>query len=437
MSVVTRFPPSPTGYFHIGSARTALFNYLLAAHLGGIMSLRFEDTDKARSKKEYEDDILSGLRWLGLTYTKPELFRQSERTPIYKKYLKQLLDSGAAYEAEPGTDDPTKRIVRFKNPGASVTFHDLIRGDVSFETAELKDFVIAKNVDEPLYNFAVVIDDYETGVTHVMRGEDHISNTPRQILMLEALGFPRPQYAHIPLILAPDRSKMSKRHGAVSIDEYRAEGFLPQALVNYLALLGWNPGGERELFTLPELAEKFDIEHVHKGGAIFDIEKLKWFNHEYLKRLPDDEYARTLQDFTNADVTKLPIALIRERARTLKEAADLIASGEYAFISEEPDYKPALLIKGAKTDAATAKKHLEEVESLLVSIPEETFAAENIKQVIFPYATKEGRGAVLWPLRVGLSGREKSPDPFVIASLIGKETTLRRIKAAIAALRKL
>src|SRR3989344_5846621 len=244
MSVVTRFPPSPTGYFHIGSARTALFNYLFATHTGGVMSLRFEDTDKARSKKEYEDDILSGLEWLGLTYTKPEIFRQSERTPIYQKYLKKLLDSGAAYEAEPGTDDPGKKVIRFKNPGTSVTFHDLIRGNVSFETAELKDFVIAKSVDEPLYNFAVVIDDYETGVTHVMRGEDHISNTPRQILMLEALGFKRPEYAHIPLILAPDRSKLSKRHGSVAVSEYKRMGFLPEAFVNYLALLGWNPGTE-------------------------------------------------------------------------------------------------------------------------------------------------------------------------------------------------
>ena len=437
MSVVTRFPPSPTGYFHIGSARTALFNYLFATHMGGVMSLRFEDTDKARSKKEYEDDILSGLAWLGLTYTKPEIFRQSERTPIYQKYLKQLLDSGAAYEAEPGTDDSGKKVIRFKNPGASVTFHDLIRGDVSFETAELKDFVIARNIDEPLYNFAVVVDDYETGVTHVMRGEDHISNTPRQILMLEALGFTRPQYAHIPLILAPDRSKMSKRHGAVSIDEYRAEGYLPQALVNYLALLGWNPGGDQELFTLPELVEKFTIEHVHKGGAIFDVEKLKWFNHEYLKRLPDEEYARMLQDFTKTKVAELPVALIRERARTFREAAELIASGEYSFVSEEPEYKPALLIKGAKTDAATAKRHLQEVETLLVNISDDVFVSENIKNAVFPYATKEGRGAVLWPLRVGLSGRERSPDPFLIASIIGKETTLRRIKAAIAALQKL
>ncbi len=430
-TVVTRFPPSPTGHFHIGSARTALFNYLFATHMGGTMSLRFEDTDKARNKKEYEDDIVSGLEWLGLTYTKPEIFRQSERTALYRKYLKNLLDSGAAYEAEPGTDDPGKKVIRFKNPGTSVTFHDLIRGDVSFETAELKDFVIAKNVDEPLYNFAVVVDDYEIGVTHVIRGEDHISNTPRQILMLEALGFPRPQYAHIPLILAPDRSKMSKRHGAVSVNEYRKMGFLPQALVNYLALLGWNPGGDQELFKLEELVEKFTIEHIHKGGAIFDIEKLKWFNHEYLKRLSGDEYARMLRDFTDANVAELPVALIKERARTFAEAAELVKNGEFQFMSEEISFDASLLVKGAKTDAETAKKHLSTVSGILKELSAEDFSSEKVKDVIFPYATKEGRGSVLWPLRVALSGREKSPDPFIIASLIGKERTLQRIENAV------
>ncbi|HEY4526339.1 MAG TPA: glutamate--tRNA ligase [Candidatus Paceibacterota bacterium] len=429
--IVTRFPPSPTGYFHIGSARTALFNYLFAEHTGGTMSLRFEDTDKARNKKEYEDDIVSGLEWLGLTYTKPDIFRQSERTEIYRKYLRKLIESGAAYEAEAGTDDPAKNVIRFKNPGASVTFRDVIRGDVSFETAELKDFVIAKNIDEPLYNFAVVADDYEIGVTHVIRGEDHISNTPRQILMLEALGFPRPQYAHIPLILAPDRSKMSKRHGAVSLNEYRKMGFVSQALVNYLALLGWNPGGDREIFSLKEIAEIFTIEHIHKGGAIFDVEKLKWFNHEYIKRLSDDDYASRLRDFTDADAAALPIALIKERARTFVEAAELIKNGEFQFMSQNISYEPALLIKGAKTDVSVAKIHLSAVAKLLEGLSSEQFTSDEIKNSIFPYATKEGRGAVLWPLRVALSGREKSPDPFIIASLIGKERTLERITKAM------
>lgn len=279
--IITRFPPSPTGYLHIGGARTALFNYLFTKKNDGIMYLRFEDTDKERSKKEYEDDIFEGLNWLGLTYTLPDIARQSERTEVYKRYFQTLLDKGLAYEAEESKDNPGKKVVRFKNPNKKITFTDLIRKEVTFDTTELGDFVIAKNVDEPLYHLAVVVDDYEMGVTHIIRGEDHISNTPRQILILEALGFERPTYAHIPLILAPDRTKLSKRHGAVSVNEYRKQGIMPQALVNYLALLGWNPGTDQEIFTLDELVKVFDLSRVHKGGAIFDEKKLAWVNRKH------------------------------------------------------------------------------------------------------------------------------------------------------------
>src|SRR3989344_1804142 len=284
--VVTRFPPSPTGYFHIGSARTALFNYLFAKHNGGKMVMRFEDTDRERSKKEFEKDILEGILWLGLEHD-GDVLRQSERTDIYRERLATLIKSGHAYEAEESTTEAGKKVIRFKNPNVRVTFTDLIRGQVSFETAELEDFIIARTMNEPLYNFAVVVDDYDMGITHVIRGEDHISNTQRQILMLEALGCERPVYAHLPLILAPDKSKLSKRHGAVSVNEYRAEGYLPEALVNYLALLGWNPGGQQELFSLQELVRKFDIAQDHKAGAVFDMEKLRWFNREYLDRMSD------------------------------------------------------------------------------------------------------------------------------------------------------
>ena len=208
-------------------------------------------------------------------------------------------------------------------------------------------------------------------------------------------------------------------------------GFVSQALVNYLALLGWNPGGDREIFSLKEIAEIFTIEHIHKGGAIFDVEKLKWFNHEYIKRLSDDDYASRLRDFTDADAAALPIALIKERARTFVEAAELIKNGEFQFMSQNISYEPALLIKGAKTDVSVAKIHLSAVAKLLEGLSSEQFTSDEIKNSIFPYATKEGRGAVLWPLRVALSGREKSPDPFIIASLIGKERTLERITKAM------
>lgn len=427
--VITRYPPSPTGFVHIGSIRTALFNYLFAAHNGGEMVLRFEDTDRERSKAEYEKDILEGLAWVGLTYTTPETPRQSERTAVYQKYIPKLISDGHAYEAEAGKDNPDKKVVRFKNPNKKVTFQDAVRGEVSFDTTELGDFVIARNIDEPLYHLAVVIDDHEMGVTHVIRGEDHISNTPRQILMLEALGFDRPEYAHIPLILAPDKSKLSKRHGAVSVNEYRAQGFIPEALINYLALLGWNPGGERELFTLEELAAEFTLDRVHKAGAVFDIEKLKWFNHEHLKKLSNEEYGRRLQEFSGRAAEASLLPLLKDRAATLKEAAELLDT-EFSFMNGV-SYDPSLLLQGGKITAELASLHLKAVTELLAPIPDEGFTAVQLKDIIWPYATAQGRGFVLWPLRVALSGREKSPDPFTIAGVIGKKETLARVADAI------
>lgn len=229
----------------------------------------------------------------------------------------------------------------------------------------------------------------------------------------------------------PDRSKMSKRKEGSSVRTYRDQGILPEALINYLALLGWNPGTEQELFSIDELIEHFDIGNVNKSGAIFDAEKLRWFNHEYTKKLSVEKYAQMLSDFTDADISTLPIALIKERARTFGEAAELIQNGEYSFAGDTITYDAALLLKGAKTNAETAKIHLTEVLRLLGELSEESFTTEGVKEVIFPYATQEGRGAVLWPLRTALSGREKSPDPFTICSLIGKDMTLRRIADAI------
>jgi len=272
--VAVRMAPSPTGNFHVGGARTALFNFLFARKNNGKFILRIEDTDKERSKKEFEDDIFESLEWLGLKYD--EFYRQSERGEIYKNYVEKMLNNDSVYEAE-------DKVIRFRNPNKKTKFNDLVRGEIEFDTTELKDFVIAKSVDEPLYHLAVVIDDFESGITHVIRGEDHISNTPRQILIQEAIGAPRPLYAHLPLILAQDRSKLSKRkHGeSVSLDYYRHKGYSPEAIINYLALLGWNPGTEQEIFTLEELINVFDLERVHKGGAIFDEKKLAWVNRKH------------------------------------------------------------------------------------------------------------------------------------------------------------
>lgn len=273
-NVVVRIAPSPTGKFHLGSARTALFNFLFARQHGGKFILRIEDTDRDRSKKEFETDIIENLKWLKLDYD--GFYRQSERGELYKKYLKKLIDDGHAYIDE-------ENVIRFKNPNKKVKFSDLIRGEIEFDTTELLDFVIAKSLDEPLYHLAVTVDDHEMGVTHVIRGEDHISNTPRQILIQEAVGAQRPIYAHLPLILAPDRSKLSKRkHGeSVSLDYYREKGISAAAIINYLALLGWNPGTEQEIFTLEELIRVFDLAKVNKAGAMFDEKKLAWVNRKH------------------------------------------------------------------------------------------------------------------------------------------------------------
>src|SRR3989344_795641 len=318
MDIRVRIAPSPTGLLHIGTARTALFNRLFAKKNGGKFILRIEDTDKERSKPEYEKDILEGLKWLGLEWD--EFYKQSERTEIYEKYLKNLLDEGKAYWCFCGKEELERKkeimqkdgrtpkyggkcreiasetaeirrqggepaVIRFKMSEEIVKFSDLIRGEVEFNSALFGDIVIAKNLDTPLYNFSAVLDDGLMKISHIIRGEDHIANTPRQILIQNALGFERPIYVHLPLILNPDRSKLSKRFNETSLNEYRKRGYLPEAIANFMALLGWHPEGDREVFSLSELAEKFEMEKVQKGGAIFNEEKLNWFNGEYIKGL--------------------------------------------------------------------------------------------------------------------------------------------------------
>ncbi len=429
--IVTRFAPSPTGFLHVGGARTALYNYLFARQNAGKFILRIEDTDKERSKKEYEDDILKGLKWLGLGYD--EIYRQSERTEIYKKHLKNLIDSGQAYEAEEN-EGRTGRVIRFKNPNVKISWNDLIRGKIEFDTAELKDFVIAKNAETPLYHLAVVVDDFEMGVTHVIRGEDHISNTPRQMLIGRALGAPEPLYAHIPLILAPDKSKLSKRHGAVSVNEYERLGYEPEALVNFLALIGWNPGGDREIFTLSELVNLFRIEKVQKGGAIFNKEKLDWVNKEHLKLMGPEEKQKRILEFLkdrkiSAENTERLTPVIMDRISRFGEIGEMLKNGEFDYFFAAPEYETEKLLWQKKPDRGAATKHLEKVSEIVSK--EDDFAAENVKKAVWEYAEREGRGEVLWPMRYALSGRDKSPDPFTLAYVLGKKETLSRLKIAV------
>lgn len=448
MSVVTRIAPSPTGFLHFGLARTALFSYLYARKHGGTYIVRIEDTDKARNKKEYEEDIFEQLRWLHLEADK--VYVQSEHLERHKECLHQLIASDKAYVSkEPAKDDPSRtvEVVRLRNPGEVVTFTDAVRGEISFDTAELGDFVVARSTEDPLYHLAVVIDDHDEGVTHVIRGDDHISNTPRQILILRALGFDIPQYAHLPLILMPDKSKMSKRKHETAVRHFREAGFLHDAMLNYLAHLGWTPPSGKEFLSLEEMTAEFDLESLHKAGAVFDIEKLRWYNREYLLLLPEQTFKeqalhvlheaialRSLPwDATVAN--KLTGGVIRERTHTWYDIRTLAAEGEldYFFADPSPDAN-SIPHKGGSKETAAA--NLEHVRALLQEAPAEAFAnADAVKAVIWDFADSAGRGEVLWPLRFSLSGRSKSPDPFTIISIIGKDATLRRIDTAILAVR--
>lgn len=394
--IITRFPPSPTGPIHIGNIRTALFNYLFAKQNGGDFIVRVEDTDRARSKTEYEKNILDSLLWLGLKKD-GELWRQSKRVEIYKRYLQKLIDEDKAYLSLE-TEGENREVIRFRNHNKLISFNDLVRGEVQFDTTELGDFIIARNIDEPLYHLTVVIDDFEAGITHVIRGEDHISNTPRQILIQEAINAPRPIYAHLPLILASDKSKLSKRkHGeSVSLDYYRQKGYLPEAIINYLALLGWNPGTEQEIFTLPQLIKSFDISHIQKGGAVFDEKKLEWVNKEHIKLLPKEERKKRLLE----SIQNEPYLVEEPDLNTEKIP--------WKKVSKEETIR---LLEGAR-------KIIEKGEDLMV------------------YAEKEGRGNVLWPVRYALTGTDVSPDPFIILELLGKEKSLKRLERAVAILKQ-
>ncbi|MBU2218983.1 glutamate--tRNA ligase [Patescibacteria group bacterium] len=422
-AVITRFAPSPTGVLHIGGARTALFNYLFAKQNNGKFILRIEDTDTERSKKEYEEDIINNLKWLDLEWD--EFYKQSTRKEIYQKYLQKLLDEDKAYFED--------MVIRFRNPNQIVAFNDLIRGEIKFETTELEDFVIAKNLQTPLFHFAGAVDDFEMKVSHVIRGEDHISNTPRQILIQEAINAPRPLYAHIPLILGPDRSKLSKRHGAASLDEYRELGYLPEALINFLAFLGWNPGTDQEIFSMQELVEQFNLSKVQKSGAIFNIEKLSWINSQYIKKMDIDELIGKCEPYIKISNLKSQISKIKKIIKLKQERMDTLAEAgegiEYFF--EQPEYKKETLLWKQEKSLEKTKQHLEKVLEILKKIEENDFTSHNIKEKVWSYAEEQGRGNVLWPLRMALSGLEKSPEPFIISEILGKKETLNRIQNAI------
>jgi nondiscriminating glutamyl-tRNA synthetase len=483
-----RIAPSPTGPLHFGTARTALFNWLFARKHKGTFVVRIEDTDKERSEKKYEDEILDGFSWLGLDWDEGPVFtaaekallmgehsrgkfgpyRQSERTPIYKKYLEQLMAEGHAYYCYCAKEDleaqrqgmlaaglPPKysghcrnlkeapqeknpEVIRFKIPEVKVDFKDLVRGKVTFDAALLGDQVIAKNLDTPLYNFAVVIDDELMEISHVIRGEDHLSNTPKQILIQRALGFKEPIYGHIPLILNPDRSKMSKRVADTALLEYRTKGYLPAAMVNFMALLGWHPTGDKEVFTMDELIKEFDISRVQQSSAIFNEEKLAWLNREHLKKLSDAEIADLLKPFLeekmHADVDEKTlmkiVAVERPRASTLE---NLLQGGKFFF--QLPNYEANLLVwKNGSLDEVVST--LTEVKRALNAVTAENFHREILNEVLADVISQKGnRGMVLWPLRVALSGQSASPDPLDIMEVLDKKVSMERLDIALEKLR--
>jgi glutamyl-tRNA synthetase len=429
--IITRFPPSPTGPLHIGNVRSALFNYLFAKNKGGQFIVRVEDTDKERSLKEYELDMLESLKWLGLE-REGELWHQSERTEVYKTYLKKLIAEDKAYISQE-SEGKNREVVRFRNPNKSVSFDDLIRGKVEFDTTELGDFIIARNIEEPVYHLAVVVDDFETGVTHIIRGEDHVSNTPRQILIQEAIGANRPTYAHLPLLLAADRSKLSKRkHGeSVSLKYYRDRGYLPEAMINYLALLGWNPGTEQEIFTLEQLIEAFDIAKVQKGGAVLDEKKLRWVNKEHLKRLSQEEIFRVIrgkleQAFPGEEIPNELMTVIFERIEIWSDIDVMVREGELDYFFSEPELVREKISWKTDTTETTAT-HLEETAQII----KQTEGLDQCEVKIMANAEASGKGSVLWPLRYALSGKEKSPDPITLLRALGKDEALKRIDKAV------
>lgn len=449
-----RIAPSPTGYLHIGTARTALFNFLFARHQGGKFVLRIEDTDSERSKKEFEDDIINSLKWLGITWDEGPI-RQSERLDLYELHLNKLLKLGAAYycfcseeeleqqraafmaeglppkyngkcralnslESAQRVQRGDEHVIRFRIPEEEIKFKDIIRGGLSFDGALLGDVVIAKDIRSPLYNFAVAVDDYDMKISHVIRGEDHLANTPKQIAIQRALGFSQPEYAHLPLILNPDRSKMSKRFAATAVQEYKDQGYLPAALFNFIAFLGWHPKDNKEILSREELTEEFSLERVQKAGAIFNIDKLEWINSQYLKTLGDSELAALVGE-QNVKI----VALVRGRMKKLTDYKPLSD-----FFLRLPDYESGLLIwkTSSKSDMA---ENLRSLRAILSEVDDRAFTKEHLESFVAPMAEKRGKGEVFWPFRVAVSGSDASPGPLEIAEALGKSETLRRLEIAI------
>lgn len=502
--VRTRFAPSPTGYFHIGNARTALFIYLFAKHYNGAFILRIEDTDQERFAPDSLRDIMESLQWLGIDWDEGPLpnsneqgsrkykykgkytpYIQSERLPIYKTHAQELVEKEGAYycfcsperleelrknqvaqkmppmydghcrnltkeEINKKLDQGEKFVIRQKVPREGITaFKDLIRGNIQFENKTIDDSVLLKSDGYPTYHLANVVDDHFMEITHVIRAEEWLPSTPKHILMYQAFGWNLPEFAHLPMVLGPDHSKLSKRHGATAARDYRAQGYLPEAIINFIAFLGWNPGTEEEIFSLEELIKRFSIERVGKAGAVFNIERLDWINGYYIrhstiekltelatpyleetglvKKISPDQFESEKGKINISYIQKV-ISLEQER---LKKISDLPAMVDF-FFKENLEYDPSLLV-WKKSNPEDTKIRLEMLEKYFNTLNESEFDRKILEEKVKNWIeeNKLGVGDTLWPMRVALSGKDKSPGPFEIAEILEKSEVIKRIQKGI------
>ncbi len=476
--VVTRFAPSPTGYMHVGGVRTALFAYAFARKMGGTFILRFEDTDKAREVEGSKEHIIESLKWIGIDWDEgPDIggphgpYIQSERLSHYKKYAQMLTDKGLAY-ADPYTEEEIEKFRkeaeekkepflyrnhRPENPPAwdgsqplrlkitnikTSKWYDEVRGDLEAGPEALDDLILIKSDGYPTYNFAHIIDDLEMNVTHIVRADEFISSTPKFLAIYEALGIEAPKFVSLPPVMGADgKKKLGKRDGAKDILDYRNEGYLPEAFFNFLAFIGWNPGGEKEVYTKEEIISLFDIAKIHTGGGKFNEEKLLWFNKEHLKLQSDEAFINEITkrlptDKQNTETISKIVPIVRDHISKWSDIETMIAAGDLDYYFEAPKISieglicPEKLRKGKDVSYNDVKKHLVYIIDTLENIAESDWNSEKIKEMMWEYASTEGRGIVLWAMRFALSGKEKSPDPFVLADILGKQETKNRIHNA-------
>ena len=418
--VRVRFAPSPTGYLHIGSVRTALFNWLYARSQGGAFILRIEDTDQKRSSDVYMEEIIADLKWLGLNWDEGPFF-QTKRFDMYRSSAQKLLEQGLAYK--------DGEAIIFKIPDEKVKIYDLVHGEIEVDNALIDDLVLIKSDGSPAYNFACVIDDIDMQITHVIRGDDHISNTNKQVAVYNALGVKPPKFAHIPLILGPDKAPLSKRFGAVSITDYRQMGYLSQALVNYLSLLGWSPGDNKEFMSVEEIVKKFSLKRINKTGAEFNLDKLRWINGEHIRNLAPDEFAKIGMDFIKPDCSeewfKKFAALYHPRVKTLIEFREEFG----IFMSDDVQYNQEAVEKFLKKDKVSSILSVtrERLEKL------DPFTQENIEKVsrALIEELKIESAELIHPLRVAVTGKTVSAGVFEVLALLGKDKVVTRLERVL------